>query len=514
MRIVNICLSLAISLVMGLAVFEGGLRLIGLGPPVTLNRFDDALGWSKVPDVTITRATPEGFDITYAFNADGLRDDADVVPQKPPGTYRVVALGDSFTLGFTVERRDLFVDLLEDLWTREGRAVQVVNTGTEGYSTDQEVAWLLQHGADWQPDLVLLFAYDNDIYWNGQTEYDGLAKPRFAADGTLETGTLEDLDPPCWMKDSAIGRLFSSKGAGVPRFRPGTVDILREFGVLLDEQPEWMADPLARTGGALLALAAECERLGARVVVVPIPSHSAIDPDFATSFAERLGLTHVDWSADRPVDLFLDAARAAGIETLDARPFLVQRFAAEGDLYFQKDWHLNPAGNRALASFLHDSLEGSAGLPAATTSAELGAVSEPGAKGLPTPLLLFLALWTFLGTMYSMVYRDEPKLLAVARVGALLGVVFGLVLGLGKLAEMLPPNLARGVPILVVLCILGFVAYKLGNRLGTICELLLAFTRRGHWYLMPLVTILLTIGGLLVVAASSPLIAPFIYTLF
>jgi len=40
------------------------------------------------------------------------------------------------------------------------------------------------------------------------------------------------------------------------------------------------------------------------------------------------------------------------------------------------------------------------------------------------------------------------------------------------------------------------------------------FALRGHWYLMPLLVVLLTIGSLLVVAASSPLIAPFIYTLF
>ena len=59
-----------------------------------------------------------------------------------------------------------------------------------------------------------------------------------------------------------------------------------------------------------------------------------------------------------------------------------------------------------------------------------------------------------------------------------------------------------------------FVAYKLGRRLGTIAELLKSFTLRGHWYLMPLVVVLLSIGSLLVVAASSPLVAPFIYTLF
>ena len=55
---------------------------------------------------------------------------------------------------------------------------------------------------------------------------------------------------------------------------------------------------------------------------------------------------------------------------------------------------------------------------------------------------------------------------------------------------------------------------QLRDRVGTIVELFGAFIGRGHWYLMPLVTVLLTIGSLLVVAASSPLVAPFIYTLF
>ena len=65
-----------------------------------------------------------------------------------------------------------------------------------------------------------------------------------------------------------------------------------------------------------------------------------------------------------------------------------------------------------------------------------------------------------------------------------------------------------------MLGLLTFVLAKLGRRLSTIAELVAAFTRRGHWYLMPLIVVLLSIGSLLVVAASSPLVAPFIYTLF
>jgi hypothetical protein len=68
--------------------------------------------------------------------------------------------------------------------------------------------------------------------------------------------------------------------------------------------------------------------------------------------------------------------------------------------------------------------------------------------------------------------------------------------------------------VVVIAVILGFVVFKLGDRISTIAELVAAFIGRGHWYLMPVLVVLLTVGSLLVVAASSPLVAPFIYTLF
>ena len=37
--------------------------------------------------------------------------------------------------------------------------------------TDQEVAWFIEHGAALTPDTVLLFAYENDIYYCGEQRY-------------------------------------------------------------------------------------------------------------------------------------------------------------------------------------------------------------------------------------------------------------------------------------------------------------------------------------------------------
>ena len=105
-------------------------------------------------------------------------------------------------------------------------------------------------------------------------------------------------------------------------------------------------------------------------------------------------------------------------------------------------------------------------------------------------------------------------MLAFVKVGLLLSVIFAIVIGGGRLLGSLSPALAQLLGAVFVLAIIGFVLYKLGRRTSTVLELFSAFVKRGHWYLMPLVVVLLTVGSLLVVAASSPLVAPFIYTLF
>ena len=65
-----------------------------------------------------------------------------------------------------------------------------------------------------------------------------------------------------------------------------------------------------------------------------------------------------------------------------------------------------------------------------------------------------------------------------------------------------------------VLGVLGAAVWYLRERLPVMGELFATFVRRGQWYMLPVLVGLLSLGGLLVVAASSPWLAPFIYTLF
>lgn len=511
MKALNVLLAVLVSALIAAAVFEGGLRLIGKGAPTTLNAFDPVTGWRNEAGASKTTSVPDGGSVDFTFNAQGLREPG-VTPDGKGDQRRLLALGDSFTLGRYTDQELVFTERLEELW---GGEVEVLNTGNEAWSTDQQVAWFLEHGAAWQPDAVLILPYENDLFWCGEADYVGTAKPRFRADGTLDPGPLEDRMQKSWFEGTAIGNTFFKKRGSMPTFERNGRTYLREHGILFDDPPEFLEDARARATGALKALAARCEELGVELVVAPIPSETGIHPEARKAFEERNGFAGASWSPDNAVETFFEIAREAGIpeeRLVDVRPHLLERAGAGETLYFDRDWHLNDAGNRELALALAPRLSALESLPEAAGS--LGAPAAP-SGGLPGWLPWYLGLWALLGTCYASVYRQvEKPALGFAKVGALLAVVFTIAVGGMHAIGLLPPQTAQVAVLGVILVILGFVAYKLGDRLGTITELLAAFVGRGHWYLMPLVTVLLTVGSLLVVAASSPLVAPFIYTLF
>ena len=85
--------------------------------------------------------------------------------EKPPGELRVLAIGDSVTMGHGVRRDETFSHQLEGML--QGRlqgytSVQVINAGVQGYSTREELAALRQ-AMVLQPDLVLLGFCMNDV---------------------------------------------------------------------------------------------------------------------------------------------------------------------------------------------------------------------------------------------------------------------------------------------------------------------------------------------------------------
>jgi len=91
----------------------------------------------------------------------------DVEEVKPPGTYRVLGLGDSFTFGEGVRDEDTFLRRLERSFNGKGHGptkYEFLNTGVQGYNTRDEVLYFERLWLKLSPDAVLISFYLNDAY--------------------------------------------------------------------------------------------------------------------------------------------------------------------------------------------------------------------------------------------------------------------------------------------------------------------------------------------------------------
>lgn len=108
-------------------------------------------------------------EVWFDINAEGMRADRDYPYEKPAGTLRILSLGDSFTVGYEVSREDCFSSVLERELHAKGLAVEVLNCGVSGFSTAEEMLYFERELHRYDPDLVLVSFYSNDLRDNIRT---------------------------------------------------------------------------------------------------------------------------------------------------------------------------------------------------------------------------------------------------------------------------------------------------------------------------------------------------------
>jgi lysophospholipase L1-like esterase len=101
-------------------------------------------------------------DSWYRINQDGIRD-RDYTPEKPSGTFRIAAVGDSVTFGFGLELKDTWPKQLERELQKTQPHVEVINFGVMGYNTPQEAERIQDKVLKYQPDLIIIDYSLNDI---------------------------------------------------------------------------------------------------------------------------------------------------------------------------------------------------------------------------------------------------------------------------------------------------------------------------------------------------------------
>ena len=103
----------------------------------------------------------------YKFNSYGFRD-REYLPTKSPQTYRIAALGDSYTFGQGVSLDNTWVKKLEMYLneTLKTYNVEVLNFGVIAYNTRNELGLLQSKVLKFNPDMLLLGHLINDDFYD------------------------------------------------------------------------------------------------------------------------------------------------------------------------------------------------------------------------------------------------------------------------------------------------------------------------------------------------------------
>lgn len=108
--------------------------------------------------------------ILHVHNSDHMRS-IGKFPPKTPGTFRILALGDSLTYGYGIAMEDTYPTVLERELGRSFR-VEVLNLGVSGAQSEDIYNILRKHLPRLKPDLVFYGVTLNDFLPSGIGQYE------------------------------------------------------------------------------------------------------------------------------------------------------------------------------------------------------------------------------------------------------------------------------------------------------------------------------------------------------
>jgi hypothetical protein len=370
------------SLVATLAALEIAARVIvhrREARPLTTRgsiiRFDPRLGWAKPPLAQAWLHRPE-YDVPLEINAHGLRGpDRDY--SKPPGARRILLLGDSFTEGAAVREESTARAVLESILRRSGcGAWEVINGGTMGYGTDQEHLFFEEEGQRYQPDIVVLMFFYNDLNGNlttagkpyftveaGRAVLHGSPVPSPAAGEWTRRPEPRRAKVAPWHGSMALRLLGERTEQGNPPLhrllaRAGLVEPARSQELPADFWPfgpghrEEVAEMWRRTEAILVALRAEVEASGAHFAIFYIPDETEIDDRVAELSRQRYGMSPRWWRRGRVFDQLHGISVERDMTLLDSRHAFLEARRRGTAAYFPEDGHWNEDGHRVAADVL------------------------------------------------------------------------------------------------------------------------------------------------------------------
>lgn len=386
---------LSLSLLFALGIAEGVARVLRAsqaggkegGEDARYNEYDPLLGWHKKKNASATYRRRE-YTVDLRINSQGLRDPERSV-EPGPGVFRVLALGDSFVEGYTVDLPLTVTQSLEARLKESGCPSEVINGATQAYSTDQEYLFYRSEGARYRPSLVLLFFYWNDVIYSDRQDYFGTPKPVFEmGGGELRLHRYPVKEKP--KESSPKGSVPAEEGQGSALLEllrerlwvgaPDLHDALARFGLwnpipkstprlemLVYDRRDLapVEDAWEKVGAIVAALKADVVAHGSTLALVYIPARMEIQEASWNVTRKLYRLKEDAWSLDKVRHKVEALGASLQVPLIDLVPDLKAADQPFKPAYFTFDGHWNARGHDVAAGAVFDWMKRTGSLPSA-----------------------------------------------------------------------------------------------------------------------------------------------------
>lgn len=292
------------------------------------SQYDADLGWSHRPDLRIEGMYGE--KTRFTTNSQGFRARENFDKTISPGKYRVVALGDSFTMGYGVGDDANYPSQMQALCP----ILQTVNMGQGGYGVDQDYLWYKRDGVKLDANVLLFAVIAQGFYRMTGDSFIGYDKPVLRVRNNALV--IENVPvPPTWNMRTPIRRarafLDSLAVVRMGHWLAGHVaepQADQFYGVVSD-------GVLAAAGLAFDDLAELSRSRGQHFIVayLPIRDLLAKEPTREAAWLE-------------------DYARRNGVPFINLVADFERLTPAEIARMFRPDYHYSKEGNRFVAEVL------------------------------------------------------------------------------------------------------------------------------------------------------------------
>jgi len=326
---------------------SGGLLFRRVHPPIWSR--DPIRCFALKPDMDLEFRTNEFATHIYT-NSQGMRSDAsrrEVSPDKPPGVYRVLFLGPSFTFGWGSEWQDAYPTRIAEALRVPGKRVELINLGTPGQGAANQLCWLAEVGHRFAPDMLV-----NTVYGERLSPLpDGC--PELPCPYIDENGRMYVIEPTLGWRIRDVLKNFGIVFYGyylvsalAPDSAEGDTQMGREFYSQVERETAASTDELADGYEGYV-------RYVRRVVGAPIPvAFIHVPLSFVVHLEDRGRWRHLTGAdpifARARIQAEVAEMRSREIPVVDTTPVLVER-APQERLFYWLDAHLTPAGNRVVA---------------------------------------------------------------------------------------------------------------------------------------------------------------------